>query len=352
VNGEQYVAAAVGGPIENPSSVAGALRVTIYGLHDSDTPKIVTVDRLAPQIPGVQPSNALFFQVCTQCHGYFGGGTSAPPIIRQSQLADPKLLKQFLETVPPPMPRLYPGVLNDEDVDLIAEHLRLIVFKCGQPDGQSCEPPGQPSTGGTDAWKAIYSVLTSPRCLNCHSGPMATCIPPIPGWPARAFDYPRQGDDRHPHYYSVIRGPEIDTATGQLDNKGAPFGRCDTCHGIANDRKTGIPGAKDPNTGKTLWQLAPSQMAWETSPGMPMTGGQLCAQLTDPARNGNRTPEELLRHVETEPLVLWSFTPGIRPNGEERTPPPLSHGAFVDAFRAWIAEGTPCPADPSSLAKR
>lgn len=101
VNGEQYVAAAVGGPIENPSSVAGALRVTVYGLHGSDTPKVVTLDRLAPELPGVQPSNALFFQVCTQCHGYFGAGTSAPPIIRQSQLADPKLLKQFLETVPP-----------------------------------------------------------------------------------------------------------------------------------------------------------------------------------------------------------------------------------------------------------
>lgn len=79
-------------------------------------------------------------------------------------------------------------------------------------------------------------------------------------------------------------------------------------------------------------------------------GAELCAQLTDKARNGNRTPEQLLEHVKTEPLVLWSFTPGVRPNGEERTPPPLRHSAFVDVFKAWIAEGTPCPADPTSVA--
>jgi hypothetical protein len=205
------------------------------------------------------------------------------------------------------MPRLYPGVLKDEDVDLIAEHLRSVAFKCGQPGGQSCQPPRQPSTGGTDAWRAIYSVLTSPRCLNCHPGPQGTRTPPIPGWPDRAFDYPRQGDDRHPHYYSVLRGPEIDKVTGQPDNKGAPFGRCNTCHGIGNNARTGIPGAKDPKTGKSAWHLAPAEMAWETSPGVPMTGAQLCAQLTDKARNGNRSPQQLLEHVTTEPLVLWAW---------------------------------------------
>lgn len=349
VKGEQYVAAAVGGPIENPSPVAGPLRVVVFGLHGSDTPKVVTLARLPPQFPPAPPSGALFFQVCTQCHGYDGSGVSAPPIIRQSQLADPELLKTFLETVPAPMPRLYPGLLNDEDVDLIAEHLRTVVFKCGQTGGQSCKPPGEPSTGGTEAWQAIYSVLTSPRCLNCHPGPQSTRTPPIPGWPDRAFDYPRQGDDRHPHYFSVIRGPEIDPTTGQLDNKGAPFGRCDTCHGIANDSTTGIPGAKNPTTGKTAWALAPAEMAWETSPGVPMTGAELCAQLTDKARNGNRSPEQLLEHVTTEPLVLWAWQPGIRPNGEARTIPPVgSHEEFVNIFEEWIDAGSPCPAQSST----
>ena len=77
--------------------------------------------------------------------------------------------------------------------------------------------------------------------------------------------------------------------------------------------------------------LAPPEMAWESVPGMPMTGAELCAQLTDPARNGGRDLEALLVHVETEPLVLWAWDPGTRLNGEARTTPPLSHQEFVTA---------------------
>jgi hypothetical protein len=74
-----------------------------------------------------------------------------------------------------------------------------------------------------------------------------------------------------------------------------------------------------------------------------MTGAQLCAQIKDPARNGGRSPHALLEHVETEPLVLWSWNPGTRPNGEQRTTPPISHYQFVRAFEGWINEGLPCP---------
>ena len=69
VDGEQYVAATVGGATENPSTVAGPLRVSIFGLQGSDTPKVVKLDRLPPEIPGFSPSKALFIQVCSQCHG-------------------------------------------------------------------------------------------------------------------------------------------------------------------------------------------------------------------------------------------------------------------------------------------
>jgi alcohol dehydrogenase (cytochrome c) len=347
VQGEQYVAAAVGGIGENPHSVAGPLRVSVFGLETSGLPEIVKLDRLQPTITGLPPYSAVFWQACLQCHGYFGSGTSAPPIIRQSQLADPRLLKHFLATVPPPMPRLYPGMLDDEDVDLIAEHLRTVVFQCGQPDGQSCKPPAEPVTGGTAYWRAIYSVLTSPRCLNCHPGPNPGPFIIIgsgnPGWPERAFDYPRQADDRHPHYYGIMRGAEIDKTTGMLDNKGAPFSRCASCHGTENDPTTGIPGAKDEKTGTTAWHLAPVEMAWESSPGVPRTGAALCAQLKDPARNGDRTLHDLLVHVQTEPLVLWAWNPGTQPNGEARTKPPLTHEEFVDTFQKWIDTGAPCP---------
>ncbi len=341
--------AAVGGIGESPHSVAGPLRVSIFSLHGSSPPEIVKLDRFPLAITGLPAFAAVYWQACLQCHGFDGSGVSAPSIIRQSQLADPRLLKVFPETVPPPMPRLYPGMLEEEDVEMIAEHLRTFVFKCGQPGGQSCKPPGEPKTGGRAAWRAVYSVLTSPRCLNCHPGPTAgpfTVGPISPAWPARAFDYPRQGDDRHPHYYAILRGAEIDETTGKLDNKGAPFARCASCHGTENNPRTGIPGAKDAKTGATAWHLAPVEMAWESSPGVPLTGAELCAQLKDPARNGGRTLHDLLVHVQTEPLVLWAWHPGTRLNGEERTMPPLSHEDFVNTFEKWIDTGAPCPAPP------
>jgi len=284
-------------------------------------------------------------------------GQSSPPLFRQSQLADPELLKLFLMTVPPPMPHLYPGVLEDKDVELIAEFLRTSIFQCGPNEPQSCKPPPQPHSGGTPAWKAIYSVLTSPRCINCH--PVA--IPKLPHFPPTVDnssyeqDYPRQGDDRHPHYYAVLRGDVFDFPTAEgtgtvQPGMGPLFERCVSCHGNHNDPVTGIPGTfdplhpgPDPANPMPFWALAPAKMAWESTPGVPFTGPQLCAQLKDKERNGNRELADTLHHLETEPLILWSFNPGTRPNGEVRTTPPISHPELIKAFTQWIAEGAPCP---------
>jgi len=81
---------------------------------------------------------------------------------------------------------------------------------------------------GLAAWQQVYSVLTFPRCINCHT----------------ATNYPEQGDDRHRHWFNVVRGPE---------GKGVPGLNCVTCHQSANADTTGVPGA--PN-----WHLAPLSM--------------------------------------------------------------------------------------------
>ena len=130
---------------------------------------MVTLPRLdLPPPPGRTAEEQIFGQACEQCHVGEPSGFSVTQIARQSQLADPALLKTFLATVPPPMPRLYPGFLNDNDVDMIAAFLREEIFKCGPGEPQSCKPPPKTTSGGTPAWQVIYSDLTSPRCLNCH----------------------------------------------------------------------------------------------------------------------------------------------------------------------------------------
>ena len=307
--GAQYIAAAVGGATENPSAVAGPLRVVVYGLHGSEKPTVVTLDRLHPFAgAGVSAAEVAFNQNCQQCHAHAGSGGSAPPLARQSQLADPELLKQFLATVPPPMPRLYPGVLDDTDVQMIADYLRTDVFKCGPGEIQSCEAPVRPTSGGTKEWQDVYSVLTSPRCINCHS--VASKLPRF--YSLFDQDYPRQGDDRHPHYYSVLRGDTIDFTTEEKTEIvhpgiGMPMERCASCHGASNDPKTGIPGTADQaNPEEAFWFMAPASMAWESKPGTAMSGAELCAMIKDKTRNGNRELSDTLHHLTNEHLVLWA----------------------------------------------
>ena len=354
VGGQQYVAATVGGATENPSTVAGPLKVAVYGLYGSGKPRAVTLDRLQPP-PGPRQTReeAMFAANCGICHGSNGQGGSAPPLMRQSQLADPELLKHFLKAdLLVPMPHLYPGVLEDKDVEMIAEYLRTSVFKCGPEEPQSCQPPAKPHSGGIPAWKAVYSVLTSPRCINCHPvrSPKLPTFPVSPNNSTYPQDYPRQGDDRHPHLYGVIRGDSFDLPTAEgtgivHPGKGPPFERCTFCHGNHNDPVTGIPGTLDPKdpTHAPFWALAPAEMAWESAPGVAFTGPELCAQLKDPNRNGHRELSDILEHLKHEPLVNWAFNPGTRPNGEARTTPPISHDGLIQAFQQWIAEGAPCP---------
>src|SRR5260370_5919143 len=84
---------------------------------------------------------------------------------------------------------------------------------------------------GLAEWEQVYSVLTSPRCINCHT----------------ATSYPQQGDDRHRHFANVIRGPE---------GKGVPGLNCASCHQEANADSTGVPGGHN-------WHLAPLSMCWQ-----------------------------------------------------------------------------------------
>jgi alcohol dehydrogenase (cytochrome c) len=343
VAGEQYVAATVGGPTENPSPIAGPLRVVVYGLHAPDNPSVSTLDRLAPKAAfGITLGAAVYGQACSQCHGLAGAGSSAPPMLRQSQLADPELLQTFLTTVLPPMPRLYPSVLNDDDVRALADYLKTGVFKCGPDAPQSCDAPTRPTSGGTKEWQAIYNVMTSPRCINCHTVASAEL-------PETIQDYPRQGDDRHPHYYAVIRGDTFPFETAEKTGtvhpgRGTPFLLCGSCHGTHNDQVTGIPGAEDPaHPGQPFWVMAPASMTFEKSAGVALSGPELCAHLKDQSLNGNRELADTLHHIATEFLVLWAWDPGKRLNGETRTTPPVGHDDFVLDFSKWMNDGAPCP---------
>jgi hypothetical protein len=147
----------------------------------------------------------------------------------------------------------------------------------------------------------LGKVLTHPRCMNCHP----------------AGDRPRQGDVRRSHQPPVTRG---------ADGFGLPAMRCPVCHQAANFEPGRVPG-------NPIWHLAPREMGWEGK-----TLGEICAQIKDPARNGNRSLEALVEHIGEDSLVGWAWTPG---SGREAAPGSQKQaGALVEA---WVRTGAVCP---------
>jgi hypothetical protein len=145
-------------------------------------------------------------------------------------------------------------------------------------------------------------VLQHPRCVNCHP----------------AGDSPRQTDQRRAHQPLVVRG---------ADGHGAPTLACNTCHGPANFDPAHVPGHPE-------WHLAPLAMAWEGR-----SLGQICEQIKDRTRNGDRDMAALLHHLGEDTLVGWAWTPGVG-----RTPAPGTQARFGEIMRAWADAGATCPA--------
>ena len=116
-------------------------------------------------------------------------------------------------------------------------------------------------------------MLQHPRCVNCHHP-----------------DAPLVGDTSRPHLPRVVRG---------RDSKGAPGMRCNNCHGEhSNNEASNVPGAAD-------WKLPPRTMMWAT-----MSIGDICRSIKNPARNGGRSLQGLLKHAVEDSLIHWAWEPG------------------------------------------
>ncbi len=153
------------------------------------------------------------------------------------------------------------------------------------------------------AFMQVYTVLMSPRCMNCHP----------------AGDVPLQGDDSHLHTMLPQRGK---------DGKGVSAMKCMNCH-----QPTNVPGLHTP-PGNPNWHLPPAEtkMVFQGK-----TPHQLAKQLVDPAQNGHKNKEQLIAHA-TDDLVLAGWNPG-----EGRSLPPMSHAEFKKAWTTWIEKGAYAP---------
>ena len=159
------------------------------------------------------------------------------------------------------------------------------------------------SIASVAAFKQVYTVLMSARCMNCHP----------------SGDVPLQGDDSHLHTMLPKRG---------IDGKGVYAMKCSNCH-----QPTNTPGVHTP-PGNPNWHLPPANMKMVFQG---KTRRQLAKQLVDPKQNGHKDFKKLIAHADDD-LVLagWNM-------GEGRTLPPMSHAAFKKAWVTWLSTGAFAP---------
>ncbi len=150
----------------------------------------------------------------------------------------------------------------------------------------------------------MAKVIQHPRCVNCHA----------------AGNRPLQGDQQQPHQPPVFRNNS---------GMGHPGMLCITCHSATNVQISSthsIPG-------HTPWIMPPENQAWENVP-----ISNICEQLKDPERNGNKSIEAVVHHFTEDGLVGWAWNPGAG-----RSPPPGNQAILGALAQAWMDAGAHCP---------
>ncbi|CAD0006715.1 hypothetical protein [Flavobacterium salmonis] len=168
----------------------------------------------------------------------------------------------------------------------------------------SIVPIKKDSVASVAAFKQVYKVLMSPRCVNCHP----------------KGDIPLQGDNSVIHSMQPKRGK---------DGKGVYAMKCANCHQSSNS-----PGLHTP-PGNPDWHLPPAdmKMVFEGK-----TAHELAKQLVNPKLNGHKDLQKLIAHAD-DGLVKagWNM-------GKGRTVPPLTHAQFKKAWITWLQTGAYAPA--------
>jgi len=163
------------------------------------------------------------------------------------------------------------------------------------------------SSRATDPFEKMMAVLTHQRCVNCHP----------------SGDKPRKGDD--PQVTRALGVPRGDDGHGLKGNN------CNTCHTEENNDYSGVPGAPD-------WALAPKSMTWEG-----LTRVEIARSMLNRKNNGDKSLDEIVKHLTEHELVLWAWEPGVDAEGVPREKPPVPKEEYIAAVKAWAAAGAIIP---------
>ena len=199
-----------------------------------------------------------------------------------------------------------------------AAALVIAVALAGAAWGETVEiaPPAEGSVSlaaGLEAWDRINQVTSHPRCSNCHVG-----ADNRPMWSGPSYGRTR------PH------GMNINAGESRIGAEHIPS---QTCHALREEGANDAPHAA-PQVAMT-WQLAPVEAEW-----FGKSSDEICNQLRDPERNGDRSYLDLAAHLDHDLILHWAWTPG-----GGRAPAPFSLQEHVNDVLAWGVAGMPCHND-------
>jgi hypothetical protein len=115
---------------------------------------------------------------------------------------------------------------------------------------------------------------------------------------------------------------------------GVEYTACQTCH--TTNAEDWDNANATPHTAPRVtasWQLAPVEADW-----FGRSSVEICEQLRDPERNGDRDMMELAEHLDHDVILHWAWAPG-----GTREPAPYSLQEHVNDILTWGIAGMPCP---------
>jgi alcohol dehydrogenase (cytochrome c) len=141
VNGKQYVASTAGNVSRMTFQTTGSPRIVIGALNRPEgRPELmVALPRVTPDGPPNgplgSPAKAVsgqnnFDQFCASCHGKRGeGGSGGPSLVAPTARKDQTAIVDFIKNPNPPMPKLNPSPLDNDEVTAVAEYVRTLQSK-------------------------------------------------------------------------------------------------------------------------------------------------------------------------------------------------------------------------------
>ena len=129
IGGRQYVALTSGNVSRATfSGTTGSPKIVIMTIGlTKDEPQIVAVQEdAAPAVRGAAHGKTLYTQYCSACHGGAGEGAVGPALTGEAAKKSQVEVAEFIKNPIPPMPKLSPAPLTDEDVEDLATYVESL----------------------------------------------------------------------------------------------------------------------------------------------------------------------------------------------------------------------------------